>query len=80
MEEGDRGYGTEGYSSRSDTYQGSQYDVNRDQGTAAGAGGGILAQAKEMLVDRPVEAVKVREGGGIGMLGRGGRGRYEPVA
>jgi hypothetical protein len=70
MEGAHRGYGTEGYSSRSDTYQGHMMgrdvDVTRDQGTGttgtagAGTGGGMMAKAKEMLVDRPVEAVKVR--------------------
>jgi hypothetical protein len=29
-------------------------------GATAGTGGGMMAKAKEMLVDRPVEAVKVR--------------------
>jgi hypothetical protein len=37
-------------------------------GTATG--GGMMAKAKEMLVDRPVEAVKVRVGGG-GSYGEG---------
>ena len=62
---------TEGYN-RPDTYQGNtrgtgmerDYDVDRERGmstgtTGAGAGGGMLSKAKEMLVDRPVEAVKV---------------------
>ena len=30
--------------------------------TGAGTGGGMLSKAKEVLVDRPVEAVKVRMG------------------
>jgi hypothetical protein len=32
-------------------------------GTATGTGGGMMAKAKEMLVDHPVEAVKVGGGG-----------------
>ena len=65
---------TKGYN-RPDTYQGQargtdmgrDYDVDRERGittgttVGAGAGGGMLAKAKEMLVDRPVEAVKVRK-------------------
>ena len=65
--EGRHEYGTEGYN-RPGTYPGQvgrDYDVDRerDAGTAVGAGtgGGMLSKAKEVLVDRPVEAVKVRK-------------------
>ena len=68
--EGRHEYGTEGYN-RSGTYPGQvgrDYDVDRDRGagtaSGAGTGGGMLSKAKEVLVDHPVEAVKVR---GVGI-------------